>query len=70
MEGLTAEQEAEARHSVGLKPGDIYDELAISRLSADSSQAGPSLKGYRRSFSPQRDKQAHVIDLILKFYKE
>jgi outer membrane protein assembly factor BamA len=46
MEGLTAEQEAEARHGLGLKPGDIYDELAISRLSADSSQAGPSLRGY------------------------
>jgi hypothetical protein len=70
MEGLTVEQEAEARHSLGLKPGDIYDELAISRLSADSSQAGPSLRGYGCSFSPQKDTQAHVIDLILKFYKE
>jgi outer membrane protein assembly factor BamA len=70
MEGLTAAQEAEARHSIALMPGDIYDGLAISRLSADSSQAGPSLNGYRCSFSPRKDKQAHVIDLTLTFYKQ
>jgi hypothetical protein len=70
MEGLTAAQEAEARHSIGLMPGDIYDELAISRLSADSSQAGPSLRGYGCSFSPHKDKQAHVVDLTLNFYKQ
>lgn len=70
MEGLTAEQQAEAGHSLGMKPGDIYDELAISRLSADSSQAGPSLRGYGCSFSPRKDKDLHVIDLTLRFYKQ
>lgn len=70
VEGLTTEQEQALRRNPALKPGAIYDEYAISKLSLDSSQAGPSLKGYRCSFSPRKNKEANIVDLTLSFYKE
>jgi hypothetical protein len=70
MEGLTAAQEQEARRGLGLKPGDVYNEIAVSRLSMDSSVAGPSLKGFGCTYSPREDKQDHVVDLTLSFFKK
>jgi outer membrane protein assembly factor BamA len=70
VEGLTAAQEEEVRRGLGLTSGGIYDGLAVSRLSADSSQAGSDLKGYGFTYSPREDKQNHVVDLTLRFFKE
>jgi hypothetical protein len=70
IEGLTAAQAQEAQRGLGLNSGDIYDELAVSRLSADSSQAGSDLKGYGFTYSPREDKRDHVVDLTLNFFKK
>lgn len=70
MVGLPASQEAEARRGLGLEPGGVYDEIAVSRLSMDSSVAGPSLKGFGCTYSPRKNKQDHVVDLTLIFFKK
>jgi outer membrane protein assembly factor BamA len=70
MEGLAAAQEEEARRGLGLKSGDVYDALAVSRFNMDSSKAWPSLEGYGFTYSPREDKQDHVVDLTLNFFKK
>jgi outer membrane protein assembly factor BamA len=70
IEGLASEQKEVAGRMFGLKAGDVYDQLAISKTSEEVSKVAPSLKGYGFSYRQSADKQSHVVDLILKFFKE
>jgi outer membrane protein insertion porin family len=70
IEGLTPEQKEVARRMFGLKAGDVYDQLAIGKTSEEVAREAPRLKGYGFSYNERPDKQSHVVDLILKFYKE
>jgi outer membrane protein insertion porin family len=69
IEKLSAEQESKARDLLGMKPGDIYMEEAITGLNYRIASE-PSLKGYNFSYEPKRDKTNNVIDLSLKFFKQ
>ncbi len=70
IEGLAPEQKEVAGRMFGLKAGDVYDQLAISKTSEEVSKEAPSLKGYGFSYNQRADKQSHVVDLTFKFYKE
>jgi outer membrane protein assembly factor BamA len=70
IEGLAPEQKEVARRMFGLKTGDVYDQLSITKTSEEVSREAPSLKGYGFSYNEHADKQSHVVDLTLKFYKE
>jgi hypothetical protein len=69
VEKLNAEQESKVRELLGMKPGDIYLDEAVTGL-YQKIAADPLFKGYRFGFGPNRDKTANVIDLSLTFYKE
>lgn len=66
---LTAEEEALTRGMLGMKAGDVYDALAVSNLSRKLSASESSLKGATFSFTPAEDKENHLVDLTLTFYK-
>jgi len=69
VERLNAEQESKVKELLGMKPGDIYLDEAITGLYhkiADELM----LKGYNFSFEPKRDNHANLIDLTLSFHKE
>lgn len=70
IEGLAPEQKEIAGRMFGLKAGDVYDQLAILKTSEEVSREAPSLKGYGFSYNQRADKQGHVVDLTLKFFKE
>jgi len=70
IENLSPSQEVTARKLLTLKPGDIFDQLAISNLSLHLSQASPDLSGYGMGYKPKLDKQTHLVDLTLTFYKQ
>jgi outer membrane protein assembly factor BamA len=70
IEGLSPEQKEVAGRMFGLKAGDVYDQLAILKTSEEVSKEAPSLKGYGFSYIQRADKESHVVDLTLKFYKE
>lgn len=69
VEKLSAEQESKARELLGMKPGDVYLDEAITNL-YHRIPAEPLLEGYGFSFGPKKDKTANAIDLSLIFYKE
>ena len=69
VEKLSAEQESKVRELLGMKPGDIYLDEAITGL-YQKIASDPLFKGYGFGFGPNRDKTANVIDLSLTFYKE
>ena len=69
VEKLNPEQESKARELLGMKPGNIYLDRAITNL-YHSIPGEPLLKGYSFSFGPKRDKAANVIDLSLTFFKQ
>ena len=56
------------RDLLGLKPGDVFDEMAINglyhKLSSDAL-----LKDHGFTFSPTKDKSTAEVDLTLDFYK-
>jgi outer membrane protein assembly factor BamA len=70
IENLDPTQQDQVRGVLGLKTGDIYDELAVANLSRAIRSSLPLLKGYGVSYTPREDKVAHVVDLTLSFYKE
>jgi outer membrane translocation and assembly module TamA len=69
IEKLSTEQEKRVRDLLGMKPGDIYHEDAITNLYRKVS-GEPSLKGYGFGFSPKPDKSAGMVDLSLSFFRE
>jgi len=69
IQNLSAEQESKARALLGLKPGDVFDQLAITNL-YHKIPTDPLLAGYGFTFSPKEDKAAAVVDLTLDFYKK
>jgi hypothetical protein len=69
IDNLNAEQESKARALLGLKPGDVFDQLAINNL-YHKIPTDPLLAGYGFTFSPKEDKSAATVDLTLNFYKK
>jgi hypothetical protein len=68
IENLNAEQETKARALLGLKPGDVFDQMAINGLYRKIA-TDPLLSGYGFTFSPKKDKTTAQVDLSLDFYK-
>jgi len=65
---LNTEQEAKVRTLLGMKPGDAFDEMAITTLYHKIAD-DPAIAAYSFTFSPKKDKAAAVVDLTLDFYK-
>jgi outer membrane protein insertion porin family len=68
IHNLDSAQEAKVRELLGMKPGDIFDETAISAL-YHKLPAEPLLAPLGFTFGPARDKTAAAVDLSLDFYK-
>jgi hypothetical protein len=68
IENLNATQESQAKDLLGVKPGDIYDALAVATLN-QKIMGSSTLNGWGVSNTSHEDKQAHAVDLILNFYK-
>jgi hypothetical protein len=51
-----------------MKPGDVFDEMAINGLSHKLA-SDPLMKPYGFTFGPARDRSAAAVDLTLDFYK-
>ena len=66
---LDAEQEKRVRKILGMMPGDVYREKAITDL-YHAIPDEPLLKGYTFGFSPKPDRSAAVVDLTLDFAKK
>jgi outer membrane protein assembly factor BamA len=69
FEHLTPEQENKARTLLGLKPGDVYDQAAITALYR-KLPSDPLLSGYTFNSTPKEDKTAATVDLTLDFFKK
>lgn len=68
IHNLTLEQEQRVRELLGMKAGDVFDEMAINNLSHKlPSDAGLAARGF--TFSTAKDKAAAQVDLTLDFYK-
>lgn len=65
---LNAEQESKVRALLGMKPGDVFDQMAVDGLYR-KIPADPLLTGYGFAFSPKEDKAAALVDLSLDFHK-
>ncbi len=61
-------QRGEARELLGMKSGDIFDQMAINSLNHKIS-VDPALKAYGFTFAPAKDKATAKVDLTLDFYK-
>jgi hypothetical protein len=68
IHNLNAEQVGKARELLGMKPGDLFDEMAITGLYHEVS-ADPTLTAYGFTFGPAKDKANAEVDLTLDFYK-
>jgi outer membrane protein assembly factor BamA len=68
IQHLNPDQEERARNLLGMKPGDIFDEMAINALS-HKIPLDPLLAGYTFSFSPKKNKLSAMVDLTLDFSK-
>jgi hypothetical protein len=68
IENLNASQESQVRDLLGVKPGDVYDVLAFTDLNRKMTGSS-TLNGWGVSYTPHEDKQTHLVDLILNFYK-
>jgi hypothetical protein len=65
---LDSVQEGKARELLGMKPGDVFDELAINGL-YQRIRTEPTLAAYSFTFNPAKDPAAAKVDLTLDFYK-
>jgi hypothetical protein len=65
---LNIEQETRARQLLALKPGDVFDQVAITNLHHKLA-TDPLLAGYGFTFTPKKDKSTALVDLNLDFYK-
>jgi outer membrane protein assembly factor BamA len=68
IRNLNTEQESKARDLLGLKPGDLFDAMAINALYHKIS-TDPMLAAYGFTLGPAKDKATAQVDLTLDFYK-
>jgi outer membrane protein assembly factor BamA len=68
IHNLNAEQESKVRELLGIKSGDVFDQMAINGLYRKIS-ADPGLAAYGFTFRPAKDKATAEVDLTLDFYK-
>ena len=68
VHNLSAEQEGKARELLGLKTGDVFNEMAVNGL-YHKLPTDPLLAPFGFTFSPAKDKTAAAVDLTLDFYK-
>lgn len=68
VHNLDAQQERRARELLGIKPGDVFDQMAVNGLYHKLS-ADPALTAYGFTFGPMKDKAEAKVDLTLDFYK-
>jgi outer membrane translocation and assembly module TamA len=68
IHNLDAQQERKARELLGIKPGDVFDQMAVNGLYHKLS-AEPALTAYGFTFGPMKDKTTANVDLTLDFYK-
>ncbi len=66
IQHLRHDQEERARTLLSMKPGDIFDEMAINALS-HKIPLDPLLAGYTFDFSPKKNKLSATVDLTLDF---
>lgn len=69
VKGLDARDEQTVRALLGLSPGDIYDEDAITALYRKIADPANNLHNETLTFSPKKDQRLHIIDLTLNFFK-
>jgi outer membrane protein assembly factor BamA len=67
INNLNAEQERKARAFLGMKPGDIYDEMAVAGLYPKLS-ADPTTATHSFTYTPAKDSATVQVDLTLDFY--
>jgi outer membrane protein assembly factor BamA len=67
IHNLDTTQESKARDLLGMKPGDIYLDEAVTGL-YHKLAAEPLLASSGFTFSPTKDKVAAAVDLSLDFY--
>jgi outer membrane protein assembly factor BamA len=65
---LNSAEESRVRDLLGMKPGDVFDEMAINDLSHKIA-SDPLLAAYGFTFSTAKDRPASQVDLALSFYK-
>jgi hypothetical protein len=65
---LNPEQENRTRELLGMKPGDVFDEMAINGL-GHKLTSDPLMNLYGFTFGPAKDRSAAAVDLTLDFYK-
>jgi outer membrane protein assembly factor BamA len=68
VHNLDAQQERKARELLGIKPGDVFDQMAVNGLYHKIS-TDPALTAYGFTFGPIKDKTTANVDLTLDFYK-
>lgn len=68
IHALDPDREKRVRELLVMKPGDVYDGMAITNLYR-KLPADPQLAVYGFTFSPMKDKAASQVDLTLDFYK-
>lgn len=69
IEKLSSEQKAKVMDLFGMKPGGVYDEDAISNLYRSMAEER-LLTGLSFSYGVKPDKESHMIDLSLEFFKK
>jgi outer membrane protein assembly factor BamA len=69
IENLNPDQESEVRRLLGLKPGDVFDQAAVTSLYRKLS-GQPQLAGYTFTYKPVEDKATAQVDLTLTFSKK
>jgi outer membrane protein assembly factor BamA len=68
IHNLTPAQEQRVRELLGIKNGDVLDQLAINSLSRKLA-SDPLLAAHGFTFSPVKDRGAAQADLTLDFYE-
>jgi outer membrane protein assembly factor BamA len=69
LQNLSADQESKVRGWLGLKPGDVFDQTAVTGLYR-KLPTEPSLASYTFTSTPKEDKAAAAVDLVLDFHKK
>jgi hypothetical protein len=70
IKNLNPTQQQEVQGALGLKPGDVFNALAVTQLNEKLSRPEYNLKEYYFGYTPREDKVANTIDLILEFHKK
>jgi hypothetical protein len=72
VQNLSPEKEQTFRDLFPLKTGDVFDYLAVGRISRELGDLSPDLAGYSYSFNFQPDIDAgpRAVDLTLTFFRQ